>query len=232
MKGLYILLLVVAGLAVLGYLAFKDTDSDLRRQHEILLSQMDAIETRLKDAIDPLTRLRSRKATNRLDKNYSSLTMRADKMRRDLNAMHHHIETVDDRNRADVAEGLERKRLEVDALFAEVNTFSERLDVIDRFVAESHPLKIEIAGLADAIEKTARARALAGDKLSPELQDRVEDSVENSKRVLKLAADSLVWIWQDIEQGRALADHTVSEMRKCLPTLETLYSELKSTGGQ
>lgn len=227
MKGLYILLLVVAGLAVLGYLAFKDTDSDLRRQHETLVNQMDAIETRLKDALDPLTRLRSRKATNRLDKNYNSLTMRTDKLRRDLNAMLHHIETVDERNRADVAEGLERKRQEVDALFAEVNSFSERLNVIDRFVSESHPLKIEIAGLADAIEKTARNRTLAGDSLSPVLQERVEDAAENSKRVLKLAADSLLWIWQDIEQGRALADHTVSEMRKCLPTLKTLYKELQ-----
>ena len=132
MKGFYILAAIVLAVAALLYLALKDTNSDLRRRYEFLEKSLTATEDRLKEALEPLKRLRAEKMTIRLDKEYSNLRHRTGLMRRKLNALRHSIETLTPNTRKVTAGSLAKMRQDLDLLLLEVGRFISRVKVIDR----------------------------------------------------------------------------------------------------
>ena len=64
-------------------------------------------------------------------------------------------------------------------------------------------------------------------KPGKELKDRVDKVTESTQSTVKLADDTLKWIWQDLEQGKVFAERRISELKTCLPTLETLLNDLR-----
>jgi len=227
MKGFYILALIAIILAVLAYMALKDTDSDLRRRHEFLLNTVETMEERLKGVLDPLKRLRAEKATIRLDKEYSRLTTRVSQSRRKLNAALHSVETLEESTRKTTAESLERLRQELDGLLMETSMFTARVDVIDAFIVAMKPLRTDIMRLLQDIHRLAAQREGSSPPLPDALKNRVDKITESTQSTVKLADDTLMWIWKDLDQGKVYAERRISELKTCIPTLQTLLNDLK-----
>ena len=227
MKGFYILAAIALAVAALLYLALEETNSDLERRFEFLEKSVTATEDRLKEAMDPLKRLRAEKMTIRLDKEYSNLRHRTSLMRRKLNALRHGIETLTPNTRKATEDSLAKMRQDVDILLLEIDRFLSRVKVIDRFTADRKGLEPRIRRLLKAVAERAKALEAAGTPPAGALRDRMEKVTESARRALKEANEALNWIWQDLNRGETFADRAVNDLKKCIPALEALCNDLE-----
>lgn len=225
MKGFYILAAILLTLGALAYLALKDTDADLRRQHDFLVSSMETIETSLKEVVAPIARLRRVKSTIRIDKELSRHRSSTGTMRAKLNAALHGIETLSKETRGATSDTLARLRKDMDILLLNVNTFSTRVKVIDTFIAERQPILNKINRLLAAVEAAAVAKK--GEKELPEdIRHRLVQVTESTRRSLKQAAAALNEIWLDLDRGKICAERSLNDLKNSAPPLETLFNDL------
>jgi len=229
MKGFYILAAIVIVVATLIYMTFRETNADLERRHERLVKSITSIQKTLEEALEPLTRLRNEKTTDRLDKQHHRLRSRVDKAERILNAARHSIETLSDASRADTDRNLKRIGEEVTSLVNEVTVFHSRVILIDWFVKEQRTVRARITELMAAIQRRAQERSSAGRPPDGATEERMGKVLENAMRSLKFADETLKWIWQDLEQGKSYAEGRINDLNGVVPILESLLNDL-STG--
>jgi len=228
MKGFYILAAIAIVVASLIYMAFRESNADLERRPERLVKSITSVQKILEDSLDPLTRLRREKTTGRLDKQHHRLRTRVDKTERVLNSALHSIETLSDASRADTDRNLKRIGDEVSSLVNEVAVFHSRVILIDWFVAEHITVRSRITELMAAIERRVQERSAKGRPIDSAAEERMTKILESSLRALKLADETLKWVWQDLEQGKVYAEGRINDMNGVVPTLESLLNDLSS----
>lgn len=228
MKGFYILAAIVIVVTSLVYMAFRESNADLERRHERLVNSVTSVKKILEDSLEPLTRLRREKTTDRLDKQHHRLRTRIDKAERILKAAEHSIEILSDESRANTDRSLKRIGDEVNSLVNEITIFQSRVSLINWFVTQHKTVRSRITELMAAIQHRVQERSAGGRPIDSGTEERISKILENSLRALALADETLRWIWEDLEQGKIYAEHCINDMNGVVPTLESLLNDLSA----
>jgi len=227
MKGIYILCAILLLLAVLVYLAVKPTDSDLRRSYNQLASAMETLEKKLADQEELLVFLRKQKRrTAKLDKEFDARRQMAGEMRMKLNAALHNVENLSGEIRKTTEHVLESLNKEMQQQLAGAVSFEARVRTLHDFVKESFPLHRRMEELQTQMNALVEKRQGDGLALSPEQLADVDGFNFRCGQIQSWMKDVLTTVHTDREQGEILAQTTVNELKKLLPSLEAFVEDL------
>jgi chromosome segregation ATPase len=224
MKGLYILVILVAALAVLGYLVMAPTDADLRRKYDRLIMGRDALEAQLAEQKEPLAYVRSQKRrTFKLDKEYTLLQTRASKLRTKLNVALHNVENLSSATRKATEDVLDDLAKDLNKQLTSAGLFAKKVSVLHDFVKESFPLHGQ---LMDLQRRMNLAVAQQPDATADTLKD-VESYNMLCEQISKSSSQAMTTLHTNLDQAEILAGTAVNEMKKLIPTLEAFVEGLE-----
>jgi hypothetical protein len=213
---------------LLGYLVLKPTDSDLRRSYNRIADHLDLIDQSLADLKEPLTQLREyKRRTFMLDKDFDIWRSKARELRITLSVASHNIENLspDTRTAAEtMLADLEKKK---DKLASSINNFSNLVTTLHEFVVTSFPLLSTMKNYQVRFNRVAEVKEKAGVPLDEDMLKQIDNYNVQCEQIQSMANETLSTIHSNLEQGKILANTTMNQLKKLLPTLEAFLEDLE-----
>ena len=228
MKGLYILIFLVLMCCLLGYLVLKPTDSDLRRSYNRIAEHLNMIDQGLANLKEPLTQLREyKRRTFMLDKDFDAWRTKARELRITLSVAAHNIENLspDTRKAAEsMLTDLEKKK---DKLASSISNFSNLVTTLHDFVITSFPLLNTMKTYQVRFNRVAEVKGKEGVPLAEDTMKQIDNYNMQCEQIQSMANETLSTIHSNLEQGKILANTTMNQLKKLLPTLEAFLEDLE-----
>lgn len=232
MKGRLIVVILLALIIPVAYLALRDTNADLYRQFELLENCAQALEESLEKTLEPHEKVQSLKLTMgqpsiRLSNERNNLKRRVQNLRKSMRTLLISIDNCNADTKADTTGTMKQTREKADLILQDFNIYAMRVDLIASFVGDRIPLVKAISSNMERIEFFKSKKMGTGTPLPEDLVNRIEKLTADFRKAQRNGEETVKVAWENLEQATIFAGVTVNGLKECLSLAEALNEDMR-----
>lgn len=232
MKGIVILVLLVAAIVGGTCALLHRSDADLVRLEDAIGAQVDAAAASLNDVTLRLTPLRAIKP------NVTAIDLELQKLREELEKTRRALEAFrasrpgENGPRGEFLDQRRAIRESSTALAGKAKTLLDKVVLVDDFMRKTQERVQLMRDAVTRLYKIKNDAAAAGKTIAPELQLKLESLAQKANEMQQIAREFMNSDSRDLAQARTMAATVANETETVIASLQTLAVDIQRALGE